>query len=92
MSVLKRDTLLGTTAVVALLSASLPALAQDPPAQESTQAAPATSTPDPTSQQSGDGGPAPVLEEVVVTGARNHTAPMSSRPAASAARTRSMCR
>lgn len=55
MSGIKRDTLLGTTAVVALLSAALPALAQDA-----------------ASQQSGDSAPAPVLEEVVVTGARNN--------------------
>jgi iron complex outermembrane recepter protein len=69
MSGMKRDTLLGTTAIVALLGVSLPALAQE---QQSTQAAPAASTPDPSSQQSGDGASAPVLGEVVVTGARNN--------------------
>ena len=72
MSGTKRDTLLGTTAVVALLSASLPALAQDQAGQRSTQAAPAASAQDPSSQQPGDDAPAPVLEEVVVTGARNN--------------------
>src|SRR6185437_11266042 len=57
MSGTRHDTLLGATAAIALLSASLPALARDPAAQQSTQAVPAT---------------APVLEEVVVTGARNN--------------------
>lgn len=71
MSGTKRDTLLGTTAVVALLSASFPALAQDQSAQQSRQAASTASAQDPPGQQSG-GAAVAVLQEVVVTGARNN--------------------
>lgn len=72
MSGTKRDTLLSTTAVVALLSASLPALAQDPATQQSAQATATASAQDPPGQKSADSATAPVLQEVVVTGARNN--------------------
>jgi iron complex outermembrane receptor protein len=72
MSGTKRDTLLGATAIVALLGASAPALARD---QATSQTPAATSTApaeDTTSQQSRAAGSTPILEEVVVTGTRNN--------------------
>jgi len=72
MSGTKRDSLLGATAIVALLGASAPALAQD---QATSQTPPATSiaaSQDSANQPSGTADPTPVLEEVVVTGARNN--------------------
>ena len=71
MSGTKRDTLLGATAIVALLGASGSALAQDQAAAQ-TRATAAAPAEDSAAQQSGAGEPAPVLEEVVVTGARNN--------------------
>lgn len=71
MSGTKRDTLLGATAVVAFLGASVPALAQDQ-GQQQSQAAATASAREPTAQPPGGDTVTPVLEEVVVTGARNN--------------------
>src|SRR6185312_17563629 len=71
MSATRRDTLLGATAIVALLGASASALAQDP-ATTLTPATSAAPAGDSATQQSDAGDTTPVLEEVVVTGARNN--------------------
>src|SRR6185437_442184 len=68
----KRDSLLGATAIVALLGASASALAQDPAAAQTPATASTAAAQDNATQQPGAADSTPVLEEVVVTGARNN--------------------
>ena len=71
MSGTKRDTLLGATAVAVLLGAAAAAPAQDQVASPAPATSAATAQ-DSAAQPSGSGDTEPVLQEVVVTGARNN--------------------